>query len=111
MKPQKALSELENCGFNTSGITITGSTNLEAAQAAEMIILTIRFDNVLPLLDEIREALENKILITPVVPMVKEGNLLYTNLRKKAQPHLQSRKELQLLQKLLQPSTISRQGN
>ncbi|MDR7665405.1 NADPH-dependent F420 reductase [Methanosarcina sp. Z-7115] len=72
---KKALSELENCGFNTSGITITGSTNLEAAQAAEMIILTIRFDNVLPLLDEIREALENKILITPVVPMVKEGNL------------------------------------
>ncbi len=72
---KKALSELENCGFDTSGITITGSTNLEAAQAAEMIILTIRFDNVLPLLDEIREALENKILITPVVPMVKEGSL------------------------------------
>ncbi|MGA9187176.1 MAG: NADPH-dependent F420 reductase [Methanosarcina sp.] len=72
---KKALSELENCGFDTSGIAITGSTNLEAAQAAEMIILTIRFDNVLPLLDEIREALENKILITPVVPMVKEGSL------------------------------------
>ena len=72
---KKALSELENCGFDTSEITITGSTNLEAAQAAEMIILTIRFDHVLPLLDEIREALENKILITPVVPMVKEGSL------------------------------------
>lgn len=73
---KQALSELENCGFDTSGITITGNSNLEAAKAAEIIILTIRFDYVLPLLDEIHEALENKILITPVVPMVKEGNLL-----------------------------------
>lgn len=73
---KQALSELENCGFDTSGMTITGNSNLEAAKAAEIIILTIRFDYVLPLLDEIGEALENKILITPVVPMVKEGNLL-----------------------------------
>ncbi len=72
---KQALSELENFGFDTSKITITGNTNLEAAQAAEMIILTIRFDYVLPLLNEIREALENKILVTPVVPMTKEGNL------------------------------------
>ncbi|RXA17073.1 NADPH-dependent F420 reductase [Methanosarcina sp. MSH10X1] len=72
---KKALSELENCGFDTSGINITGSSNLEAAQAAEIIILTIRFDHVLPLLNEIQEALENKVLITPVVPMVKEGNM------------------------------------
>jgi 8-hydroxy-5-deazaflavin:NADPH oxidoreductase len=72
---KKALSELENCGFDTSRMTITGSTNLEAAQAAEIIVLTINFDYVLPLLDEIRSALEGKIVITPVVPMVKEGNL------------------------------------
>jgi NADPH-dependent F420 reductase len=70
-----ALLELENCGFDTSGVTITGNTNLEAAKAAEIVILTIRFDYVLPLLDEIRGALEGKILITPVVPMVKEGSL------------------------------------
>jgi NADPH-dependent F420 reductase len=73
---KKALSELENCGFDTSEINITGSSNLEAAQAADVVILTIRFDHVLPLLNEIQEAIENKILITPVVPMVKEGNLL-----------------------------------
>jgi NADPH-dependent F420 reductase len=72
---KQALSELENCGFDTSNITITGSTNLEAAQAAEVIIITIRFDYVLPLLDEIRGALDNKILVTPVVPMAKEGSL------------------------------------
>jgi NADPH-dependent F420 reductase len=71
---KQALSELENCGFDISGIEITGKSNLEAAQAAEIIILTIRFDYVLPLLNELREALENKILITPVVPMVKEGD-------------------------------------
>ena len=34
-----ALLDLENCGFDTSGITITGNTNLEAAKAAELIIL------------------------------------------------------------------------
>ncbi len=72
---KRALSELENCGFDTSRISITGSSNLEAAQAAEIVILTIRFDHVLPLLNEINEALENKILITPVVPMAKDGDL------------------------------------
>jgi NADPH-dependent F420 reductase len=72
---KQALLELENCGFDTSKLTITGNTNLEAAKAAELIILTIRFDFVLPLLDEIHEALENKILVTPVVPMTKEGSL------------------------------------
>ena len=76
---EKALSELENCGFDISRITITGSTNLEAAQVAEIIVLTISFDYVLPLLDEIRRALEGKIVITPVVPMVKEGNLFLYN--------------------------------
>lgn len=73
---KKALSELENCGFDTSGITITGASNLEAAKAAEIVILTIRFDHVLPLLEEVKEALENKILISPVVPMVKEDGLM-----------------------------------
>lgn len=72
---KQALSELENCGFDISKITITGNTNFEAAKAAEIIIITIRFDHVLSLLDEVHEALENKILITPVVPMVKEGNI------------------------------------
>jgi NADPH-dependent F420 reductase len=72
---KKALSELENCGFDTSETSVTGSSNLEAAQVADVVILTIRFDHVLPLLNEIQEAIENKILITPVVPMVKEGNL------------------------------------
>jgi len=72
---KQALSVLENCGFDTSKIIITGNTNLEAAKVAELIILTIRFDHVLSLLDESREALENKILVTPVVPMAKEGNL------------------------------------
>lgn len=72
---KQALSVLENCGFDTSKIIITGNTNLETAKVAELIILTIRFDHVLSLLDESREALENKILVTPVVPMAKEGNL------------------------------------
>jgi NADPH-dependent F420 reductase len=71
-----ALSELENSGFDTSEISITGNTNLEAAKAADMVILTVRFDHALPLLEEIGKAIENKILITPVVPMVKDGNLL-----------------------------------
>ena len=73
---KKDLSELENCGFDTSKMTITGMDNLAAAQAAEVIIITIRFDYVLPLLEEIREAIENKIIISPVVPMVKEEGLM-----------------------------------
>ncbi|MDI9395617.1 MAG: NADPH-dependent F420 reductase [Euryarchaeota archaeon] len=72
---KQVLINLENLGFDTSKITITGNTNFEAAREAELIILSIRFDYVLSLLDEIRDELENKILITPVVPMVKEGSL------------------------------------
>ena len=72
---KQALTDLESFGFDTSKITITGNINHEAAHAAELIILTIRFDHALALLAEVREALENKILITPVVPMVKEGSL------------------------------------
>ena len=55
---KKALSELENCGFDTSGIKITGMNNFEAAKAAEMAILTIRFDHVLPLLEEKRDRIK-----------------------------------------------------
>jgi NADPH-dependent F420 reductase len=72
---KQALTDLESFGFDISKISITGNTNIEAARAAEVIILTIRFDYVLPLLDEIRDAIENKILITPIVPMAKEGSL------------------------------------
>jgi NADPH-dependent F420 reductase len=72
---KQALTDLESFGFDTSKISITGNTNHEAANAAEIIILTVRFDHVLSLMDEVRDALENKILITPVVPMVKEGSL------------------------------------
>lgn len=70
-----SLSELENCGFNISKISIIGKTNLEAAQEAEIIILTVHFAHVLPLMDEIKDYIENKIIITPVVPMVKEEGL------------------------------------
>jgi 8-hydroxy-5-deazaflavin:NADPH oxidoreductase len=72
---KQALTDLESFGFDTSEISITGNINHEAANAAEIIILTIRFDYVLPLLDEIRDVIENKVLITPVVPMAKEGSL------------------------------------
>jgi 8-hydroxy-5-deazaflavin:NADPH oxidoreductase len=72
---KSALSELENCGFDTSRMVIKGKTNFEAAQEAEIMVLTIHFDHVLPLLDEIREVIEDKIIVSPVVPMVKEGGL------------------------------------
>ncbi len=72
---KKDLEELENCGFDTTKIRISGKSNLEAAKAADLIILTIRFSHVPSLLEEIREALEDKVLITPVVPMVKAGPL------------------------------------
>jgi len=72
---KEALGELENCGFDTTEIRIAGNSNLEAAKAADLIVLTIRFDNVPSLLEEIREAIEGKTLISPVVPMAKAGPL------------------------------------
>ncbi len=72
---KKALGELENCGFDTTEIRIAGNSNLEAAKAADLIVLTIRFDNVPSLLEEIRKAIEGKTLVSPVVPMAKAGPL------------------------------------
>lgn len=71
---REALEELENYGFDISRIVITGANNLEAAKAAELIVLTIRFEHVFPLLEEIKDAVAGKILVCPVVPMVKEGD-------------------------------------
>jgi hypothetical protein len=68
------LSRVESCGFDMSGIKISGLDNHDAAKRADLIVLTVMFEHVLTLIEDICDALENKILVTPVVPMKRIGD-------------------------------------
>jgi len=67
------LSEMESCASDMSGVRIKGLNNRDAAKEADLIIMTVLFEHVFPLLDSIYDVLENKILVTPVVPMKRVG--------------------------------------
>jgi 8-hydroxy-5-deazaflavin:NADPH oxidoreductase len=53
-----------------AGSRVTGHANLEAAQGAELVVLTVPFAHQRPILEEIRGALAGKILVDATVPLV-----------------------------------------
>ncbi|ETA68421.1 MAG: 8-hydroxy-5-deazaflavin:NADPH oxidoreductase [Methanolobus sp.] len=63
---------LEKYGHKTS---ITGTDNKTAAEKAEIIVVAIRYNQLAPVMDLIRPVIENKIVISVVVPM--ERNMCY----------------------------------
>jgi len=52
------------------GANVTGETNLAAARAADVAVLTVPFAHQLPTLNDIRDGLAGKILIDTTVPLV-----------------------------------------
>lgn len=68
------FSEMESCGFDTSGIKISGFDNYNAAKRADLVILSVLFEHVFTLIEAVYDTLENKILVTPIVPMKRMGN-------------------------------------
>ncbi|MFN8499744.1 MAG: NADPH-dependent F420 reductase [Anaerolineae bacterium] len=48
---------------------LTGAANRDAAQQGELVVLTTPFEGQPGLLDEVKEALQGKILVTAVVPL------------------------------------------
>jgi hypothetical protein len=71
---QSYLSEMKSCGFDMSDIRISGTDNCNAADGADIVILTVMFNHVSSMLESVYDILENKILVTPVVPMKKVGD-------------------------------------
>lgn len=66
-KAQRAVDALRG---EVPGASVEGGENLAAAEAAEIVVLTVPFASQQPNLEAIRPALENKILVDATVPLV-----------------------------------------
>jgi hypothetical protein len=51
--------------------SISGMSNEDAAKAGDVVILAVKYQYAVPTLDSIRDALDGKIVVTPIVPMSK----------------------------------------
>jgi NADPH-dependent F420 reductase len=56
---------------------IVGMTNRDAIEHSEVVVLAIKFNHLTPILVENRDSFDSKIVISPVVPLVKRGFFQY----------------------------------
>lgn len=54
-------------------VNITGMSNEEAIAESELIVLSVRFEHLMPLIQGFSSHLRKKIIISPVASMVREG--------------------------------------
>ncbi len=57
---------------------IKGMSNLEATKGADVVILAVRYQFAIQTLQSVAEALDAKIVVTPIVPMSKQKLCSYT---------------------------------
>ncbi len=57
---------------------IRGMTNPEATRWADVVILAVRYQFAIPTLQSVAEALDSKVVVTPIVPMSKQKLCSYT---------------------------------
>ncbi|CAJ36511.1 putative coenzyme F420-dependent NADP reductase [Methanocella arvoryzae MRE50] len=78
-KAQEAAEKYNNVlkenGFRGG---IKGMTNLEATKNAQIIILAVKYQVMIPTIESVFDELDNKIVITPIVPMSKSRLCAYT---------------------------------
>lgn len=67
---EKAEAAADKLRAVVSGGTVEGMTNVEAAAAGEIVVLTVPFASQRPILEDIREALPGKILVDVTVPLM-----------------------------------------
>ena len=68
---QKYLLEMKEKGYDELKVDISAMTNKQAAESCEIIVLTLPYNCLRQVIESVQKGLENKIVITPVVPMVK----------------------------------------
>lgn len=66
----KAAAAAAELATSLAGARVTGHANLEAAQGAELVVLSVPFAHQRPILEDIRPALAGKILVDTTVPLV-----------------------------------------
>jgi NADPH-dependent F420 reductase len=62
-----ALEILDSLGVNAS---VEGNTNIKAAYGADIVVLTVPYSAHRPTLEEVKDALQGKILVDVTVPLV-----------------------------------------
>ncbi len=67
--------QLEKCGLKGN---INGATNTEAAENAEVVVLSLPYEGVIPILEDLKDHLSDQIVISLVVPMKKNKWFKYT---------------------------------
>lgn len=68
LKAKEYQEELRRHGIEAR---IIGTSNLEAAANGEIVVYTVKFEHLEPLLAEAKDRLRGKIVISPVVPLKK----------------------------------------
>jgi NADPH-dependent F420 reductase len=69
--PEKAIAAAhEILGMVAGKAIVEGMTNLEAAEAADIVVLTVPYAAHRPTLESIRDAVQGKILVDVTVPLV-----------------------------------------
>jgi len=61
------------------GCTIKGFTNRDAVERCDVAILSIPWNEVLDFVREHKDLLVDKIVVSPVVPMIKQNNMMVYN--------------------------------
>jgi NADPH-dependent F420 reductase len=57
---------------------IKGMSNIDATKSADVVILAVRYEFAIPTLQAVAEALDARIVVTPIVPMSKQKLCSYT---------------------------------
>jgi hypothetical protein len=69
-KCEEYIKTLENV---KRGCTLAGKSNEDAAREADVSILTIPWEHAFSTAESLKESLEGKIVVSPIVPMEKKG--------------------------------------
>jgi len=67
---EKACESARALSAGSGDLRVSGMTNLDAAEAGDIVVLTVPFAHQAPTLEEIAPALAGKILIDTTVPLV-----------------------------------------
>lgn len=57
---------------------IRGMTNMDATKNADVVILAVKYQFAIPTIQSVQEALDGKVVVTPIVPMSKQKLCSYT---------------------------------
>ncbi|RME90646.1 MAG: NADPH-dependent F420 reductase, partial [Anaerolineae bacterium] len=68
-KAEAAAAEI-NARLNNDAPRVEGMSNLEAAQRAEIVVLTVPYSAHRPTLEAVKEAVQGKLLVDVTVPLV-----------------------------------------